>query len=256
MKAGAPPLATPMRMHVQGGPWLTITSLVLGGREVLVDAAELPEPYRVHGARAGITFLHPWANRLSSDDGLPPGVDRDPGGVPIHGLRGSWRVDGEEAVGHFGWPSPHAVRVRLTRAADVVEVVTELRADAPVPVAFGWHPYLRPQGPRAAWELALPERTALALDGRGLPTGGRERLPAEVAPLGDRTFDDAFDEAGAVWRIGDLEVELVEGFGAFQVFAPGDADVVSLEPMAVPVDGWAAAPRATAARAVWRLRLA
>ena len=45
-----------------------------------------------------------------------------------------------------------------------------------MPVAFGFHPYLRlPGAVRAAWELRLPPRRHLVLDLRGIPTGTGER---------------------------------------------------------------------------------
>ena len=63
----------------------------------------------------------------------------------------------------------------------------------PVPVAFGWHPYLRlPGTPRSQWHLRLPSRTHLALDDLGLPTGGEEPSRREAEPIGRRTFDDLY----------------------------------------------------------------
>ena len=41
-----------------------------------------------------------------------------------------------------------------------------------MPVAFGYHPYLRlPGAPREAWEVTLPVRAHAELDDRGIPTG-------------------------------------------------------------------------------------
>jgi aldose 1-epimerase len=247
-------------VRLLGGPWLSVTSLVLGGREVLVAPEELPSHFRVHGARAGITLLHPWANRLSGDAGLPSGAPRDPRGLPIHGLPAAepgWRIEGTTASLDATWPAPHRVRVDVAPDDDALRVTTAVEADEPLPVAFGWHPYLRPSGPRAAWRLVLPPRRGIELDGRGLPTGVTRPLEAEAAPLGDRTFDDAFDglAPGATFAAGDLEVVLDEGYPAAQVFAPAGVDVVSLEPMAAPVDGFRDAERATSARAVWTLRI-
>ena len=240
-------------MRLRGGTHLTVESLVLSGHELLVPSEEVPEGYRVHGERGGVTFIGPWANRLR--DGAPEGAPTDPNGVPIHGLPGDWVVDGETAVGRYDWPVPHALRVRFVLRERSLTVETELRADRPVPVAFGWHPYVRPPGERAAWVLEQPSRVALELDERGLPTGGREHRPAESAPLGDRTFDDAF--AGlpddAAWACGGVEVRHLNGFPAAQLFAPGDCDLVGIEPQTAPVDGWRTTMRATWARAVWRL---
>ena len=50
----------------------------------------------------------------------------------------------------------------------------------PVPIAFGWHPYLQlDSAPRREWTLRLPARQHLALDERGLPTGGRSPEPSD-----------------------------------------------------------------------------
>jgi hypothetical protein len=62
-----------------------------------------------------------------------------------------------------------------------------------VPVAFGWHPYLRlPGTPRREWHLRLPSRDHRALDELGIPTGASSREQAEAAPIGRRTFDDLY----------------------------------------------------------------
>lgn len=242
-----------MTLALRGGTHLTLESLVAGGRELLVGSDEVPEAYRVHGERGGITFLGPWANRLR--EGAPDGAPADGEGVPIHGLPGDWQVDGDVAIGRYGWPAPHVLRVRFAWCDPVLTVETELRAERLVPVAFGWHPFLRPPGDRAGWLLEQPSRVRLGLDERGLPTGAREHLPAASAPLGDRTFDDAF--AGlpddATWRCGGIEVRHLNGLPAAQLFAPGDCDLVGIEPMAAPVDGLRTADRAMWARAVWRL---
>lgn len=112
-----------------------------------------------------------------------------------------------------------------------------------MPVAHGWHPYLKlPGTARADWRLALPARRHLTLDARGLPTGAHRDEPADEQPLAARTLDDAFDQLadGAWLGLRDarrrLRLRLLEGYRAAQVYAPPDADVVSLEPMAAPVN--------------------
>ena len=63
-----------------------------------------------------------------------------------------------------------------------------------MPVAFGWHPYLKVPGtPRGRWRLRLPARTHLALDPRGIPTGASDPEPREAAPIARRTFDDLYE---------------------------------------------------------------
>ena len=222
---------------VQGGAQLSLSSWAVDGRELLVAPEALPEHYRVHGERAGVTLLWPWANRLSPDpfDADDPRVSRDPNGVAIHGfaLDSAWEpvlVDDAAARVEFDGVD---VLVRVQDAS--VEVTTTV--SKPGPVAFGWHPYFALGEDRAAPVLALPERTHLTLDDRGLPTGERTREAAERAPLGDRTFDDGYaDVASTTWAIGDVVLTQDAAYTHGQVFAPEDADVVSLEPMTAPTN--------------------
>ena len=124
----------------------------------------------------------------------------------------------------------------------------EATGDRPVPVAFGWHPYLRlPGAPRSAWRLLLPDRAHLELDG-GLPTGKSADEPAEADPVGDRTFDDlyALGPDPATHRLGleaagrRLLVGYGDGYDHAQVFAPPGAEFVCLEPMTGPTAALAA----------------
>jgi galactose mutarotase-like enzyme len=119
-----------------------------------------------------------------------------------------------------------------------------------VPIAFGWHPYLRlPGTPRRHWQLRLPGRTHLALDDLGLPTGVAESEPREAGPIGRRTFDDLYllardrrltlaadDGSSITMRPG-------RGYTHAQVWVPPGRPFAALEPMAAPtnslVDGTA-----------------
>jgi aldose 1-epimerase len=248
------------------------TSLRHRGEELLALPGGV-EGYR-DGHVTGLPLLAPWANRLPGWRYRAAGVEvdldgldlhTDPGGLPIHGTltahRG-WRLerlaaDADRAVLEAGldygdWPEllaafpfPHRLTVTFALQGASLAVTTTLAAtgDRPVPVAFGWHPYLRlPGAPRAAWRLLLPSRTHLELDDRGLPTGKAADEPAEAAPVGERTFDDlyALDADPAARRLG-LEVagrRLVVGYGDgydhAQVFAPPGAEFVCLEPMTAP----------------------
>lgn len=246
---------------VQGGDQLGLRSWAVDGVELLADPAALPPHYRVHGRRAGVAFLHPWANRVGSDAfelggrevrvGDDPAVSRDPAGLAIHGLAepGAWvpEARGEDACAvrrevapTDAFPFAHTVEVDVrVQPGDRVEVTTAVtaEADGPLPVAFGWHPYFVLPQPRPEWLLALPERTRLELDDLGLPTGRRTPELAEQGPLRDRSFDDGYVDVPATsWSIGPATLELGPGYDVGQVFAPPDCDVVSLEPMTAPTD--------------------
>jgi aldose 1-epimerase len=225
------------------------------------------------GHVTGLPILAPWANRLAGRryqaagvevdlEGLP--LHTDPAGLPIHGTmtaRQGWRLEllaaeAGRAVLRAGfdygaWPEllaafpfPHRLTVEAAVAGAALEVATTLRAsgELPVPVAFGWHPYLRlPGPPRAAWRLLLPEREHLELDGGGLPTGLAAHEPAERDPLGERTFDDLY-ALGPERTLGlegggrRLLVDYGGGYRHAQVFAPPVAEFACLEPMAAPTN--------------------
>ena len=232
------------------------------------------------GNVTGLPLLAPWANRLPGWryraagtevdlDGLD--LRTDPSGLPIHGTltahRG-WRLerlaaeDGTAVLqasldyGAFpellaAFPFPHRLTVTATVREATLAVATTLEAtgERPVPVAFGWHPYLRlPGAPRATWRLLLPDRVHLDLDDHGLPTGKTADEPAEADPVGDRTYDDlyALGQGPAARRLGleaagrRLLVGYGQGYGHAQVFAPPGADFVCLEPMTGPTAALAA----------------
>jgi aldose 1-epimerase len=118
----------------------------------------------------------------------------------------------------------------------------------PVPVAFGYHPYVSLPGvPRDEWEIEAPVRTALVLDDRMLPTG--ERRPASVAsgPLGRRSFDDAYADVadGTAFSVSGggrtVTVAFLEGYRFAQIYAPLDDDVICFEPMTAPTNALATA---------------
>ncbi len=224
----------------------------------------------------GIPFLHPWANRLGADrfelcgrqvdltlPDLP--VKRDGVGLPIHGLLSAapgWRVerhveleDGGFLAASFdfgayphlleAFPFPHLVEIEATLVERSLEIATSLTAtgDVAVPVAFGFHPYLRLPGvPRADWVLEAPVHERLALDDRGLPTGAREATAIEPGPLGRRTYDDAFTapSPGTAFTLAGpdrrLELRMDSGYPFTQIYAPSDTDAVAIEPMTAPTD--------------------
>jgi aldose 1-epimerase len=235
------------------------------------------------GHVTGLPILAPWANRLPGWRYRAAGVEvdlrgqalhTDPGGLPIHGTltahRG-WRLERlaaeagratlEASLDYAAWPEllaafpfPHRLTVAATAQDASLQVATTVAAtgDRPVPVAFGWHPYLRlPGAPRVAWRLLLPYRTHLELDDRGLPTGRAVDEPAEADPVGGRSFDDLYalgplDGDPASRQLGleaagrRLLVGYGDGYDHAQVFAPPGAEFVCLEPMTGPTAALAA----------------
>lgn len=228
------------------------------------------------GSTMGIPFLHPWANRLGGDrfevggrevdlalEGLQ--VKRDSAGLPMHGLltaaRG-WQVERHlehedggvlAAAFDFGayprlleaFPFPHRVEIEATLSGAELTITTTVTAGegSPVPISFGFHPYLQlPNLDRAEWVMTAPVRERLGLDERMLPSGEREAVEVAAGPLGERAFDDAYlaPEGGRPFALegGGRRVELAigEGYPFCQIYAPADTPAVAFEPMTAPTN--------------------
>jgi galactose mutarotase-like enzyme len=221
------------------------------------------------GHTTGLPLLAPWANRLASRRYRAAGVDvdlrrrklhTDDNGLPIHGLLVGWpewevtstsarrdvaRLTATTIVDAPAFPFPHLLEVTVEAHDDrlVVDTMLVPTGDRKVPVAFGWHPYLRVPGtPRSRWTLRLPAREHLALDELGIPTGASEREPAEAAPIARRTFDDLYalgrdrrlafvGEDGAT-----VEVRGNPHYPYAQVWVPAGKPFAALEPMAAPTN--------------------
>jgi aldose 1-epimerase len=243
----------------------------------------------------GIPFLHPWANRLDGFsyhlDGHDVRLDRsspllklDEHGLPIHGLLNAsrdWSIselraddDAARLVGSLDFdrpellalfPFPHRVEMSVTVASGAVEVTTTVipTAEEPVPIAFGFHPYLQIPGvPRAEWDVSFPVRRRLLLDARQIPTGATEDIEPLTGPIGSRTWDDGFDRIEPPGRFEirggqrTITLEYVEGYPNAQAFAPPGEPYVCVEPMTAPANAlrgseaalrWATPERAASA---------
>lgn len=222
------------------------------------------------GHTGGLPLLAPWANRLSGWRYRAAGVDvdlrrrrfvhTDERGLPIHGLLVGWpdweltatgvragvaRLRATTIVDLPAFPFPHLLEVAVALRDDRLEIDTTLVAtgDRPVPVAFGWHPWLRlPGTPRSRWTLRLPARQHLALDDRGIPTGASRREPAEDHAIGRRTFDDLY-RLGRDHRLAlvaddgsSLEVQGDRHLPYAQVWVPAGKPYAALEPMTAPTN--------------------
>lgn len=246
------------------------------GAELLGNPDGLPA-YVERGSTFGIPLLHPWANRLGgwgyeaagAEVVLDPGsplLHREQNGLPIHGVLAAapdWAVVERQAGPQaarltarldFGavperlaaFPFPHVLELDVSLRGRVLALITTIHAGegSPVPVAFGWHPYLAPPGaPRADWTISAPaDLEHLELDERMIPTGARSPAGSLDGPLGSRTFDDGYARVrpGEAFAVDDGErriaVRFGEGYPFAQVFAPPDLDVVCFEPMTAPAD--------------------
>jgi aldose 1-epimerase len=204
--------------------------------------------------RLGIPFLHPWANRVTTPD-LPADVPRDENGLGIHGVlprpwrvirRGATRVQAElEFPEHPAFPFAHKVKQRIALEPGRLTIITLVTPTTwkPVPLSFGFHPYLRLPGvPREEWVVALPQRHRVVADARLIPTGLTVPEVAQVKRLGRRTFDDGYVRLGPRPRFAvggggrRVSVEFGDGYPVAQVYAPADDDVICFEPMTAPTN--------------------
>src|SRR5262245_42124188 len=97
------------------------------------------------------------------------------------------------------FPFRHRLELAARLRPDSLTLETTLIAspDGPVPVSFGFHPYVGlPELPRAEWRVELPAMRRLVLDRRGIPTRGEEPFARLGGRLGERALDDGFAVLG------------------------------------------------------------
>jgi aldose 1-epimerase len=280
------------------GAGMVACSLRHRGEELLGIGRGL-HGYLEDGAVFGIPLLYPWANRLGGWsyeaagrvvelDRASPLLHGEEHCLPIHGAlaaSSAWEItdrgrdeDGAWLVGQVDFaahpellavfPFPHRLELAIRVGPAALGIATRVIADrgSPVPLSFGFHPYLAlPGAARERWQVALPVRAELLLDERGLPTGASRPRPEAHFVLGERTFDNLFavPESPARFSVSGggrrVTVELRSGYPFAQVFAPPDQPVICFEPMTASVNALRSheglrvvAPGATA-RAVFTL---
>jgi aldose 1-epimerase len=223
----------------------------------------------------GIPFLHPWANRLDHFgyavgsrevvlDPASPLLLLDDNGLPIHGvlnalarwsvltaaadtngarLAASLQFDDQDLLAVFPFPHRLEMDVALSGGALSVSIGLTPTGDGPVPIAFGFHPYLQlPGAPRSHWEVAFPVRRQALLDEQNLPTGQHQDVTPITGPIAERTWDDCFDRLDGPARFAvsgagaTVRIEFVQGFPVAQIFAPPGQEYLCVEPMSAPVN--------------------
>jgi aldose 1-epimerase len=265
---------------LRGGSWtsrwvpsvgMVGVSLFGAGRELLGQRGGL-DAYATRGSSFGIPLLHPWANRLGGfaysaagqDVALDAATKRlrvDGHGLPIHGLLAAYKGWEVREVGaqtlvadlDFGadpellgaFPFPHRLTLDIEQTARRLSVATTLTptGDRPVPVSFGFHPYLTLPGvPRDGLVLRAPAMTRILTDDRGIPTGERAPAPARRGAIGDEELDDHFTDLGPSPEFTlaggghELTLRFLEGYTHVQLFTAPERAVVAIEPMTAPTD--------------------
>jgi len=101
----------------------------------------------------------------------------------------------EELLASFPFPHLVELTVELSDRTLTVHTTVTATADKAVPLVYGYHPYLQLSDvPRADWHVEMPAMRHLALDDTGIPTGATAERPQTAEPLGDKLFDDGFDQ--------------------------------------------------------------
>jgi aldose 1-epimerase len=248
--------------------------------EELLELRGGPDAYAERGSSFGIPLLHPYANRLSewSYPGPDGTVTLDPHspvlhtdadtGLPSHGLLAAsplWYVtsrgpahltatldfaEDPRLLAAFPYPHKLTYAATLTEAALAIALTVTPTGDRPVPISFGFHPYLRlPGAQRADWELTLPVARRVLVD-HSLPTGAHEPVApgALDGPLADRSFDDCFDRLGTAGGLAGppafsvaaagrrITVTFTAGYPVAQLYAPPGSEFICIEPMTAPID--------------------
>src|SRR2546423_12658005 len=173
------------------------SSLSPRGEELLAQSAGVAA-YAHDGATMGVPLLYPWANRLAEFAYTVAGktvalprdgarVALDGRGLPIHGAIGgrmAWEIispagaDDCELVARLMWsdaqpdlfelfPFRHDLTYTARVGAGRLEISLAVRATGadPVPLAFGFHPYLTLRGiSREQWTVDLAPMRCLVLD--------------------------------------------------------------------------------------------
>jgi galactose mutarotase-like enzyme len=238
--------------------------------------------YARHGTTMGIPLLYPWANRLAGFDYAVAGrtveLPSDPGriavdehGLPIHGVIGgrlAWELaqasgppakasgpPAESLTARLSWsesrpelfevfPFRHDLRYEARLGGGRLEVQITVHACGadPVPVAFGFHPYLSlADAAREHWLIELPAMRHLALDDHQIPLGTGQAHEAQRFELAAREFDDGFDAVTEPARFSAtagrrVALEFLQGYPCAQVFAPRASQFICFEPMTAPTN--------------------
>ncbi len=182
---------------------------------------------------------------LGSEATLGSGQDPTPG-VDTQALtaRLSWNDSQPELFEVFPFRHDLLYKARFTGGGRFeIEVTVHASGEDVVPVAFGFHPYLAPGGPREDWLIELPQMRHLRLDPNQIPTGPDERAGSiRRFELGEQEFDDGFDSVAEPARFAvtagerRIELELTHDYPCAQVYAPLSGHFICFEPMTAPAN--------------------
>ncbi|MEI8051708.1 MAG: hypothetical protein WCI12_09760 [Actinomycetes bacterium] len=234
--------------NFEAGDRFTCTSLRRRGTELLSDP--------------GAPLMSPWMGRLPGFDYRvgadkvtispeDPRVGLDEQGRPLHGLLdppAAWTVTTTHdrlvarSIDLSGpsFPFSHEIEVEATVSAEGLRITTTLHAsEAPVPVAFGWHPFLMAPASGDLDEVlvSLPFTDQVDVDAM-IPTGTTSSIVPMPEALHPR--DDAWlVEPPAVCSVrgprGVTEIEFSASYDWAVTWTPLGGRFVCIEPSAGPL---------------------
>jgi aldose 1-epimerase len=189
------------------------------------------------------------------------GADAPASGDAVSGTGASSDTDARTLAARLSWseaqpqlfevfPFRHDLlyEARLIEGRLEIEVIVHASGDDVVPLAFGFHPYLAPQGAsREGWLIELPAMRHLVLDADQIPIGpdtanSEQASSAQRFELAEREFDDGFDSVAEPARFAvttsdrRIELELRQGYPCAQVYAPLSGSFICFEPMTAPAN--------------------
>ena len=259
------------------------------GKDVLIAPESFQAYLEKHWFGWGIPFLAPYANRIDQEyyyfqgkkyllnDALGNILRVPPNNYPIHGLLvfdPRWEVvksGGSEAGGAFitarlefykypdlmaNFPFAHVYEITYRLKDGKLECTTQVTnvGNSVMPVHFGYHPYFRPDGPRAGWTVSIGAKKHWLTERELIPTGETEPterfLPGVTrgVKLGDAFVDAGFSDLdrdakglGHIWTKGQtekIEVLYSKEYDYAVVYAPLDNTLICLEPMTGPANAF------------------
>ncbi len=260
------------------------------GKDVIVPIPSLTGFLKTHWFCCGIPFLAPWADRIDQNyfyfqdkqyrfnESLGNLLHVPPTHFIIHGLLvfdPHWKVvrvgasDSEgafitsrlefykypELMAQFPFAQVYEVTYRLKdgKLENITHVINKSASD--IPIDYGFHPYLHPDGPRQDWQVSINATDHWKVDDhtRLIPTGEIEPADALVPHisnfrLGKTFLDDSFsglvrdpEGHGHFWvqgKTGKIEVIFGKHYGFGHVYAPPGQNLICFEPETGPTNAF------------------
>jgi len=261
----------------------------VNGKDVFIAPESLQAYLDRHWFGWGNPFMAPFANRIDKDfyffegkkyllnDSFGNLLRVPPNNYVLHGLlvyeprweviqSGASRAEGAFIVSRLefykypdlmaSFPFAHTYEVTYRLKDGKLECATKIKnlSNSSMPAHFGYHPYFRPDGPRAEWTLAIGARKHWLTERELIPTGETEPtekfLPgaSQGVALGATFIDNTFSDfardrkgLGSIWvkgRTRKIEVIYGKEYDYAVIYAPLDNTLICIEPETGPTNAF------------------